>query len=336
VRAETVLDGAYAAADALHADEIVIAIDQQMTRAVDAVTRAVKARHDLNHKGLRTTVQTVPSGYTTGQETALISWLSGGEAKPTSSPPYPFERGLRGHPTLVCNTETYSHIGRVAKGSYDGSRLVTVAGAVARPGLVEATSATTLAGLVRSTGGLTEPVQGVLLGGYAGTWTKAADLVRLQLDEHLLREHDLTLGAGIVFLLGDSQCPVAEVARVAKWMAGQSARQCGPCINGLSAIATALQELASVGDQSATYGRIRTWSELVQRRGACGHPDGVARFVTTALDVFTPQFDDHAHHGACDRCAVSSALPIPRRRQTQTQSGASSQPRALALYGAKR
>jgi NADH:ubiquinone oxidoreductase subunit F (NADH-binding) len=324
-RADTVLDGARAAADALGADEIVVAVDQGLDVAAAALSQIAQARHDLNGKGMRTTVQSIPSGYVSGQETALIAVLAGGEAKPTFTPPYPFERGLRGRPTLVSNTETYSHIGRVARGSYDGSRLVTVTGAVSEPGLIEITSETTMTGLLQSAGGFTESVRGVLLGGYSGTWARLADVAPLGLDEHRLRERRLTLGAGIVFLLGDSSCPVAEVARVAKWMAAESAGQCGPCIHGLSAIATALQELTSRGDRFATYGQIRRWSELVHKRGACAHPDGVARFVTTALDVFSTDFDDHAHHGACERCAVSSALPTPRRRRDRPLISASRQ-----------
>ncbi len=331
---DTVLDGARAAADALAADEIVVAVDRAFTVAADALTRAVQSRRDLNRRGLKTSIQSVPSGYVTGQESALIAALGGGEAKPTLTPPYPFERGLRGRPTLVCNTETYSHVGRVARGTYDGSRLVTVAGAVTDPGLIEITPETTMTALLQSAGGLAETVHGVLLGGYAGTWVRIADVAPLQLDEQVLREHQLTLGPGIVFLLGDSACPVAEVARVARWMAAESAGQCGPCINGLGAIATALQELTSKGDRFATYGQIRRWSDLVSKRGACAHPDGVARFVTTALDVFTAEFDDHARHGACERCAVSSALPTPRRRRDAPLIRASRQPtREAAVRG---
>lgn len=310
---DTVLDGARVAADALGADEIVVALDRGLTLAADALAQAVQSRRDLNRRGLRTTVQSLPSGYVTGQESALIAALGGGEAKPTFTPPYPFERGLRGRPTLVCNTETYSHVGRVARSTYDGSRLVTVAGAVTQPGLIEISADTTMTALLQGAGGLTETVRGVLLGGYAGTWSRIADVLPIQLDEDALRERHLTLGAGIVFLLGDSACPVAEVARVARWMAAESAGQCGPCVHGLGAIATALQELTSKGDRFATYGQIRRWSELVRKRGACAHPDGVARFVITALDVFAGDFDDHARHGACECCAVSSALPTPRR-----------------------
>jgi NADH:ubiquinone oxidoreductase subunit F (NADH-binding) len=319
-RTDTVLDGALAAASALNADEIVIAIDQRMRAEAAAIDRAVQSRPDLRRRGLRTSVQTVPSGYVTGQETALIAALAGGEPKPTLTPPYPFERGRRGRPTLVSNAETYSHIGRVARGTYDGTRLVTVAGAVREPGLIEITPDTTMAGVMQSAGGITETVQAVLLGGYGGTWTTLADVASLPLDEHVLREHRLTLGAGIVFLLGGSSCPVAEVARVTAWMTAESAGQCGPCVHGLAAIAGALEDLTIQGDRFRTLSQIRRWSEMVEHRGACAHPDGVARFVTTALAVFAAEFDEHVDHGACGRCGDSTALPTPPRRRAPTGS----------------
>ena len=76
-----------------------------------------------------------------------------------------------------------------------------------------------MTGVLQSAGGITETIQGVLLGGYAGTWTTITEAMSLSLDEHVLREQHLTLGAGIVFMLGESSCPVAEVARVTRWMA---------------------------------------------------------------------------------------------------------------------
>lgn len=312
-RAETVLDGALAAASAIGADEIIIAVDQQLTAESDAIAGTARERRDLNRRGLTTSVQAVPSGFVTGQESALIAALSGRDAKPTLTPPYPFERGLRGRPTLVSNTETYSHIGRVARGTYDGTRLVTVSGAVSQPGLVEISSETTLAGVLQASGGITDTIQGVLLGGYGGTWTTLTQAMSLPLDEQVLREHHLTLGAGILFPLGQSSCPVAEVARVTRWMADESAGQCGPCVHGLAAIAAALEELKSESEGLRSLAQIQSWSEMVRNRGACAHPDGVSRFVTTALSVFAVEFDDHARYGGCDHCLIAGVLPTPER-----------------------
>ena len=89
-----------------------------------------------------------PDGFVVGEETALINSLAGRPAKPTLKPPYPFERGLRGAPTLVQNVETLAHLALIARFGPAGSacsgqrrsrarRSSRVSGAVARPGVYE-------------------------------------------------------------------------------------------------------------------------------------------------------------------------------------------------------
>jgi NADH:ubiquinone oxidoreductase subunit F (NADH-binding) len=315
-----VIDGALVTASLLGSDQVVFAIDEQARSAARAVQHALAERAELrNRTAPSVSVTPVPDGYLTGQETALINALDSGRAVPTATPPYPFQRGLRGRPTLVSNAETFAQLALVARngagwfrtlgtGSDPGTRLVTVGGAVNYPGVVEIAGGTTVAQLIKASGGLAQPLAGVLLGGYSGAWL-GPDATDLRLDAHLLRERGLSLGSGIVFLLPESACAVAEVASVARWLQQESAGQCGPCIHGLQAIAGALEDLCAQGDRRGAYARIERWCELVIRRGACGLPDGAASFVTTALRTFRPQFDDHARHGACDGCVQRRILP---------------------------
>ena len=314
-RTDDVLDGAFTTAAALGADTIVIAIEERRVKTIDAVERALAVRPELDgRRALAVEVVGVPPGFVTGQETALLNYLGGREAKPTTTPPYPFERGLNKRPTLVSNVETFLQIGRVAAGTYDATRYVTVSGAVAKTAVVQVRSTTTVAGAVTAAGGLTDQASAVLLGGYGGTWAPAPEALDLTLDEAALRAQELTLGAGIVYVLGQSQCAVAEVAAITRWMAGQSAGQCGPCVFGLDAIAGALESLCGAGSHDPRAGRggrnplaqVQRWCAMVAKRGGCAHPDGVARFVTSALRAMGPVFLDHAAHGPCDRCHAAT------------------------------
>jgi NADH:ubiquinone oxidoreductase subunit F (NADH-binding) len=95
------------------------------------------------------------------------------------------------------------------------------------------------------------------------------------------------------------------------WLSAQSARQCGPCLNGLDALAAALEQIATGdahGDAGARLGRL---ASLVRRRGACAHPDGAVRFILSALATFAPEFADHARHGRCEACTDAAELPLP-------------------------
>src|SRR2546430_11255910 len=69
------------------------------------------------------------------------------------------------------------------------------------------------------------------------------------------------------------------------YLASQSARQCGPCVFGLSAMAGATQRLAAQSPQPGDLDRIVRWSGQVTGRGACHHPDGAAALMHSALQV---------------------------------------------------
>ena len=92
-----------------------------------------------------------------------------------------------------------------------------------------------------------------------------------------------------------------------RYLAAESAGQCGPCVNGLEAIAAALEALAA-GRRGPDHERILRWTGQVRGRGACKHPDGAARFVESASRVFAAEFERHAQ-GRCSG-AGQTVLPV--------------------------
>ena len=289
-----VLDGAAAAAAAVGAREIVVAVGSAARDGRTSVLTALRERRDR----VRWRVATVPDRFVAGEETALVSCLEGRTAKPTSKPPYPFERGLRGAPTLVQNVETLAHLALIVRrgpvwfracGTADepGSAIVTLSGAVARPGIYEVALGTPLSELLDRAGARGERAAAFLVGGYFGTWTR---------DTLLPLSASSGLGAGVVVVFPERACALREVARVARYLAGESAGQCGPCVHGLAAIAGELERLADGrGDRTL----IARWASELPGRGACRHPDGAARFVASALSVFDGEVSAHLRHHRC-------------------------------------
>ena len=117
------------------------------------------------------------------------------------------------------------------------------------------------------------------------------------------------LGAGIIAPLGEGTCPLGEVARVASYLAGESAGQCGPCKLGLPGVARALTALADGSGGMDALETARRSANAVRGRGACAHPDGTSRFVLSALNVFTDDVAAHVFHGSCGR-PVRGVLPL--------------------------
>ncbi len=72
-----------------------------------------------------------------------------------------------------------------------------------------------------------------------------------------------------------------------------------------------------------TMARVEQLSMLISRRGACAHPDGTVRFVTSAADVFAEELADHTRYGACEACARQPEMPLPSNRSAATASASS-------------
>jgi NADH:ubiquinone oxidoreductase subunit F (NADH-binding) len=321
-----VLDGALCCAAALGATDLVIATDALSVAAGEAVEDALAERNDLN-SALEPTIVEVPPGYVSGQETALISYLNGGPPIPQRADKRVTERGIGRRPTLVSNAETLAHAALIARhgarwfrtagtAEEPGTVLVTLSGPVRDPGVYEIEYDTTLSGLLEAAGGLVEPASAFLIGGYAGTWIDADQAPSIRLSRAGLRPLGASLGAGIIVALPERACPVAEVTRVAGWMAGQSAGQCGPCVHGLAAVATALSSVRDGHASDRTLADIRRWCRQLPGRGACAHPDGAVRFVASALTIFDAEFEDHRRFGPCDACELRT-LATPARRHAR-------------------
>jgi NADH:ubiquinone oxidoreductase subunit F (NADH-binding) len=318
-----VLDGASIAAETVGASEVVICVDRTATAAIRAVQGAITERVPTGADRVTFRLEATPSGYLTGEESALVHWLNGGDAKPTFIPPRPFERGVRGRPTLVNNVETLAHLALIARfgagwfrrlGSSDdpGSALVTFTGDVVGPGVCELPLGIPLPEALRVAGVGSEP-QALLIGGYAGTWIPGSAGARVRLDRTSLRALGASLGCGVITVLGPGSCGLTTAALVARWLAGQSAGQCGPCANGLPAIAQAMEALVAGDRRRRREEQLRRWLDQVEGRGACHHPDGAARFVRSALTVFSKEIGRHRQHGPCG--APAAPVPLPEREE---------------------
>ena len=324
---QLVLDGASLAATAVGATRLVVYVRPAQLVAVSA---AVADRTHLGIDPIEPEVVAAADGFVAGEASAVVAHLNGGPgALPVSTDLRPVhERGVSGRPTLVQNVETLAHVALIARfgatwfrqlGTADspGTVLATVSGTGRRPGVVEMPVGTTLRELTARFSVPPSSVRAVLLGGYGGAWLSARQVMDVPLSEERLRPIGATFGAGVVALLPTGACPLAETARIVRYMEDQTAGQCGPCVNGLPAMTEAMTNLAF--DRSGMRGahqRLIGLCELIDGRGACHHPDGVARLVRSTLRTFTSHLDLHQRRGPCSGAYRPGVLrvPVPDRR----------------------
>ena len=315
-----VLDGAAVAALAVGAKDVLVHVPAQ---AVPAVRAALDERRRRGVDPCPVEIVVAPDRFLAGQETAAVNTIEG---RKVAIPSFQGlrtvrDQGVAGRPTLVQNVETLAHAALVARFGADwfrrhgtaespGTTLLTVTGRWDGPRVVEASLGTPLGAILSVPPDDARRIQGILLGGYGGGWIPTGPALAMPLTEEAARRSGSSIGPGVVALLPAGICPLAEAARVVRYMEGQGAGQCGPCVNGLDVLATTVEQLAHrPASLRGGVTAIPTLCGLVEGRGACHHPDGVARFVRSALEVFADHVTAHLTRGPC-HTAAAPFLPV--------------------------
>jgi NADH:ubiquinone oxidoreductase subunit F (NADH-binding) len=298
-----VVDGLSLVGAAVRARRIVLALGP---RVPDGPVREAARRS-------RVEIEQHDGGFVAGQESALVNLLDGRPGIP-SDPLVPvYRKGVNGRPTLVLNAETLAQVALLARHgagwfrtlgtpSDPGTFLATLSATSTRtmgsPGVVEVPRGTPLRAVLGRARTDLERVRAVLVGGYHGAWVPRSDLDVLLTRDDLAR-FGASPGAGVLLVLDRDTCPLEHAATVATYLARHSARQCGPCVNGLPRLADGLRRLAVPGVDVEVGVEVDRIRQLVRGRGACAHPDGTARFVGSTLQVFDTHVRQHLG-GDCD------------------------------------
>lgn len=325
-----VLDGAEVVARALGASRVVVCLadDDRAATAVpwssaQAARSLEAARAERAADLLEIEIRRLPHRFVSGESSSVVRWLDGGPALPLERRVPLARRGVGGRPTVLDNAETFAHIALIARfgpswyrsvGHVEdpGSALVTIAGTAPSPTVAEIALGSPLGALLESVAGRGLRAGAVLLGGYGGSWVGAAAVPSVAL--LLQRSLTPTPMGGVVCVLPESACGLAETARLVHFLARESAGQCGPCVNGLPALAGAFDEVArprSAALAARAAAQLERWCGQIDGRGACRHPDGAVRLVRSALEAFADDVSRHVRGQPCDRVDHPAVLPVP-------------------------
>jgi NADH:ubiquinone oxidoreductase subunit F (NADH-binding) len=320
-----VLEGAEALASIIGTHEVIVCVAEGRRSVLEHVQRAIDERSRRSGRGATFTLRTPPARYISGEESALTHWLDQQQALPLYRPQRPTVLTIGRQALLVDNAETCAQVALIARHGAEwfrsvgtaasaGSTLVTVSGAVETPTVFEVALGTPLRHLLETARADTH-LRAVLLGGYGGSWLDAS-LVDTPYANEALSHYGASIGSGVVVALGEDGCGIAETARIATWMAAESAHQCGPCAFGLPALAKDLAELAGGRGTSATLARLEERCQVIPGRSACHHPNGVVRLVQSALEVFRHDARAHANAQPCQGASSGRQFArVPRAKR---------------------
>jgi len=237
--------------------------------------------------------------YVCGEESALIESLEGKRGTPRIRPPFPVERGYLGQPTTVDNVETYvaaSHIAvrggawwaGIGTAKSTGTKIHSVSGDCARPGVYEYPFGTRIARILEDCGA--HDTQAVQVGGPSGTCLSVFEFGR-----RIAFEDVPTAGAFMVF---DRSRDMFEVARnFVHFFAHESCGFCTPCRVGTELVMRRMDKLAhETGGGRGSRHDIEVLFELDKLMHAtthCGLGASACNPLRDTIAKFRPAYERH-------------------------------------------
>ena len=287
-----IIEGALIAAYAAGADNVVVYINAEADLSADRLGAAVAAARAAGLFGPRSLgsefectveIRRGAGGYVCGEETTLLNTIEGRRREPRLRPPFPTDAGLYDDPTVINNAETLCNVPPILTGGVRrfasiglndarGTRLVSLSGAVQRPGLVEVPMGTTIRQVIEQAGGGVPDGRHIgfaVVGGPSSGILPAAEL-DAPLRPGMLHPSGVVMGAGGITVFDDQASPAAVALRLAEYNAAESCGKCTPCREGTPRIAEALGRLAAGEGKSADIQDLRDLSEIVGAASLCG------------------------------------------------------------------
>lgn len=183
--------------------------------------------------------------YICGEESSLIESIEGKRGLPRHKPPFPFQNGIFGRPTLINNVETLFWVRELLEKGADwwkshgrngraGLRSYSVSGRVKQPGMKLAPAGLTIQELIDEfCGGMSEghAFAAYLPGGASGGILPAS-MNDIPLDFGTLEKYGCFIGSAAVIVLSDQDDIRGAALNLMRFFEDESCGQCTPCRAG--------------------------------------------------------------------------------------------------------
>jgi len=289
------VEGIAIAAHAIGAQKCYIYLRQEYHYLLDCLNNALdQARQRGFLENLQIDVHEGAGAYICGEESALMDSIEGKRGEARYRPPFPPSKGLWGQPTIINNVETLANIPHIIlNGSQwyqglgtaesKGTKLFSVSGDVARPGVYEMVLGSSLEELVVDICGA-ERIKMVQVGGSTGGVIPGS-MISTPL------AYETVLGSGAVMVFDESRQVLDFVHRTMVFLADESCGKCTPCREGTEAMLEILGRLAHGDGRQEDMQALDELSETMMLASLCGLGQAAAVPVLDTLKYFRDEYE---------------------------------------------
>jgi len=256
-----------------------------------------------------------------GEETALIASLEGKRGIPQSKPPYPAEKGLFGHPTIVNNIETLANIPSImengpswfksigTKQNY-GTKVFSIAGKACHTGFVEIPMGISISEIVYEIAGgvkKDKKLKAVQFGGPSGVCIPVHDL-DASIGYESMQAIGSSLGLGGIIVLDEDTCMVNLSKYFIEFLQKESCGKCIPCREGTRRMLQILEEITRRPKEDSSHETLERFkgvveleslAEVIRDTSLCGLGQNAPNPVLSTLKWFREEYEEHIFDRSC-------------------------------------
>lgn len=226
--------------------------------------------------------------YVCGEESALIESLEGKRGRPRIRPPFPVTSGYMKKPTVVNNVETFVAAARIAVFGADwfrsagteessGTKLFSISGDVARPGVYEYPFGVTIRQVLEDCGA--EDTQAVQLSGAAGSTIPPQEFYRK------IAFEDVPNG-GSFMVFNQSRDLLKMVLNFCRFFCHESCGFCTPCRVGGRLMNDLIEKVIVGFATSHDIDELKSIGRVMKRAAHCGLGSTAPNPVLDTLEKF--------------------------------------------------
>jgi NADH:ubiquinone oxidoreductase subunit F (NADH-binding)/Pyruvate/2-oxoacid:ferredoxin oxidoreductase delta subunit len=325
-----VLEGITIAAYAIGAQNAFIHVRSDYTHSIailELAVREAKACGIIGENifgsgfGLNIHIRRGAGAYVCGEETALISSLEGKRGIPQTKPPYPAEKGLGGHPTIVNNIETLANIPAILENGPNwfksigtkeskGTKIFSITGKSVNTGFIEVPMGIPLSTVVRDiAGGVRnhKQLKAIQLGGPSGVCIPLKDL-DTPVGYESLNEIGCSLGLGGMVVLDEDTCMVNLSRYFIEFLQKESCGKCIPCREGTRRMLQILDEVTRRPREESSHETLERFkgmmeleslAEVIRDTSLCGLGQNAPNPVLSSLKWFRDEYEEHIFDRKC-------------------------------------
>ena len=318
---ELVIEGLAIAAAAVGATSGYLYLRPDAESSKRAAERALEAARPALGD-LQVEIALGPGGFMGGEESALLAVLESRRAMARQRPPYPATQGLLLRPTLVSSAETLAALPLIVRDGADafrrvgsetspGTKLVSVTGAVASPGVYEVAFGSTLGEIVERAGGATGAgMKGLHVGGPTGGILNATR-TGVAFDYESLKAAGTHVGSAQIRVIGKDVCVVNEAAKLFDYLSKETCGICVPCRVGTKRVEGILEGIYSDLGRADDLPWLGELADHLSKFSLCGFGITSASIIRTTMSEFA---DDYRRHIEDRTCPTGTCTPARSRR----------------------